>query len=496
MQTNKNQYYFVQLLKLIILTGIIASIINLLNNRSLWLDEAMLALNIVNKSYSQLLLPMDMNQIAPIGFLYVEKLFSDIFGKVDWSLKLFPWITYLFSIILIYFFGKKTFQSTFIALFACALFSTNTFIIRYSAEVKQYSSDIFVILLIFTAAVYYDTIKRKTYLLSFSLLGIAAIFFSNISVIGLFTIGIYIFIKDFRKNKKILSYRIFPFVVWIGVFFVYYLFFISNHPSREFMMKYWTQQRGFLPGNIFSSEFYLFLFSKIKMMLPFLLGFKYNLWFSLIAFIAGLYFSRKKTIFYLCIFPVIIHLFLSALELYPFEKRTALYLTPFFILLISSGIINSFISLTDKFIKIPVYLLTFFLVLNLIHVFKNIPTENEEVKKSLNYINDKIKEGDNINVYFITEPAYLFYRNQYAGLKDKPFRILGNWKMKTWPEYENQIHSINGKSWLIFSQVYTIGSLNGEEFIIKTLQSSGHKVLSKRKFTGSSCYEVMKISNN
>ncbi len=492
MKESKNQYWFNLILMFIIFIGVSSSLINLLNNRSLWLDEAMLGINIVDKSYKQLLMPLDMNQVAPIGFLYLEKLFTQIFGKVDWALKIFPFISYLASICLLYFFGRKLTENKSIVLLACALFSTNMFIIRYSAEVKQYSSDIFISLLVFTIAVYYNSFKRNTYLVYFSLLGIIAIGFSNIAIIGLFTAGSYIFLIEIKKDKKILNYRFIPFLVWIVSFLVYYLFFINNHPTKEFMTRYWVQQKGFLPGNIFSVQFYLFLYSKTRMILPFLLGFKYNIFVSLFAFIMGLLFTKRKSVFFLCLFPLLIHLILSAFELYPFEKRTALYLMPFFILLISTGIIYSFNFFTNRFIKLPVYILLAFLVLNLIHVLKNIPTENEEVKKSLSYIDSKIQDGDNINVYFITEPAYIFYRNQYKGLKDKPFKILGNWKMKTWPEYENQIRSISGKSWLVFSEVYPIGSLNGEDFIIKTLESFGHKVLSKRKFTGSSCYEIIK----
>jgi hypothetical protein len=247
-----------------------------------------------------------------------------------------------------------------------------------------------------------------------------------------------------------------------------------------------------MPLNILSRAFYLFIYSKAKMILPFLLGFKYNLLFSLLGLLAGLIFLKRKTALFLCLAPIFIHLILSGLQLYPFEKRTALYLMPFFILIISSGILNTFNYVKTKKVNLPIYLLLLFFVLNLIHVFKNIPTENEEVKKSMNYINTNIKDSDSINVYFISEPAYLFYRNQYKGLKDKPYRILGNWKMKTWTDYQTEINAINGKSWLIFSEGYSIGSLNGENFVIQCLESSGHKVLSKRKFTGSSCYEVIK----
>jgi hypothetical protein len=50
----------------IIFIGIILRLIQYGINRSLWLDESLLALNIVNKSLSELLRPLDYNQIAPV----------------------------------------------------------------------------------------------------------------------------------------------------------------------------------------------------------------------------------------------------------------------------------------------------------------------------------------------------------------------------------------------------------------------------------------------
>ncbi len=79
-----------KLLMIIILFGIILRLGQYLFNRSLWLDESYLTLNIINKSFSQLLLPLDYDQAAPIGFLIVEKVIVGIFGNNEYALRLFP----------------------------------------------------------------------------------------------------------------------------------------------------------------------------------------------------------------------------------------------------------------------------------------------------------------------------------------------------------------------------------------------------------------------
>ena len=73
-----------------ILLGLTFRIAHYCSNRSLWFDEAQLALHIVNRSFSGLTQPLDNMQGAPIGFLMIEKAFVSSLGNADYVLRLFP----------------------------------------------------------------------------------------------------------------------------------------------------------------------------------------------------------------------------------------------------------------------------------------------------------------------------------------------------------------------------------------------------------------------
>ena len=105
--SNTNQKYLnlfspQKLSWIIIGFGIAIRLVQYLYNRSLWADEAVLALNIVNRSYLELLQPLDYDQGAPIGFLWIEKLAIQLFGNNEYALRLFPLLSSILSIFIFY----------------------------------------------------------------------------------------------------------------------------------------------------------------------------------------------------------------------------------------------------------------------------------------------------------------------------------------------------------------------------------------------------------
>ncbi len=56
----------------------------------LWHDELMLTANLLDRRYEDLLVPLSLKQVAPFGFLWIERFLIETWGFHEWSLRLFP----------------------------------------------------------------------------------------------------------------------------------------------------------------------------------------------------------------------------------------------------------------------------------------------------------------------------------------------------------------------------------------------------------------------
>lgn len=476
------------LFQLIIIIGIFLTIYQFIFNRSLWLDEASLALNIIRRNFHELTMPLEYRQIAPIGFLFIEKIAVLIFGKTDLVLRIFPLICFLASIIFFYLFSNKLAKNKLIALMATSIFSTSIVLITYSSEVKQYSSDVLMALMLLFYTITLQPNNNKS-LFKYAIIGVIAIWFSNVSIIILFVAGVYIlYLESFkRKNYKILL----PFLLWSISFFIYYILFVQDHPTTETMIHYWG--KAFLPLNPLSSNFYSFLHKVISIdIYGYLLNFGSYWYIPLLVSLSAIGYllkQRKYAILYLCLTPIIVHLILSGLMLYPFSKRLILYIAPLIILIFSIGLYNLVKYINKKIIRLPLVLLIvpLFLMFNSKH--SKFPIKKEEIKKSLNYIERNINKDDEIYVYYASKGAFEFYQETKVINITNPI-IFGKAHRNKNFNYNNELLNLKGKVWLLFSHVFPFKKDHEEKYMIEFLLSKGSELLDTKRYKGSTVYLI------
>lgn len=453
-------------------------------NRSLWLDESMLALNIVDRGYRDLLKPLDYSQVAPILFLLIEKLFTQVFGNGELGLRLFPLLCSIASLALIYILVKALTKNKAIALIALFILGCSPIFIYYSSEVKQYAVDVFVMLSIFSLyfADHLFLNKRRPLLLAIA--GAIAVFLSNTSVIVLFIIGILVLVRFFLE-KKIRINLLLTLFVW-GIFFaINYLLFIKGHPTEENMKAYWSY--AFMP---LTSEFPGWLDIRVKQVFFELLPIPdYHRLFMILylASLLQLLIKEKFTLVFICVAPIIIHLALSAVKMYPFDLRLILYQAPLYIIVIANGLYQ----LSQVFRKWPAVqygILSLCTLIFALRLFDKYPAQNEEIRPVIICMNPDVRSGQTLYVYYGSKPAYAYYKRiGVAKFGDIPV-IMGESHAQDNNGFLTELQPVSGKVWLLFSHVYPFDGSRGEEmFIIKGLQQRGRLIKDIQSY-GSSAY--------
>ena len=451
----------------IMLLAVVLSLVQLLCNRSLWLDEAMLALNIINKSYAQLLQPLDYTQVAPIAFLQIEKVFSTLIPNSEFGLRIFPLLCFWASVYLFYKITLILSRNTKITLLAVSLFCLNTSLMYYSSEVKQYMSDVFVCLLLYFMLLkeYRNNFNRFILL---AVVGAISIFLSNISAIILSTIAIYLIIEQIKEKKINYLGLTIPFATWATVFSFYYLRFIHNHPSKDTMLAYWSN--CFMPLNITGIGFWDFCFYKTKMIFSTLLPFG-DVWIvALLLFVVGLYYlikSKNRKVIFLLLMPLVLQLVLSAFKIYPFDLRLILYQTGFYIIVLSIGIIraaNLIIAKTKK--QWLVWLPIIFPLIVCVDMLKNYPSKIEEIKESIQFITSHIKPYEKVYVYYGAIRAFDYYL-QTGKVNFNKQIIYGTGNRGDSKKYVEEIKNNKVSCWILFSHIHE----NENSYITNSLDS-------------------------
>src|SRR5689334_8635685 len=201
---------------LLILLGGLLRVRQYLTGRSLWSDEAMLALNIVNRDFAGMFKPLDYDQGSPIGFLLVEKFFNAVLGKSEFVLRLFPLIVGLISLWLFYLLLKQITGGAGL-LTALALFAFNPRLIYYSSEVKQYIVDVaMTISLLLIATPVLNLSPRKKDFVWLTIAGLVALWFSHPALFVLAGMGLALVIVYLRRQ----DYSNLRFVIGMGLFWI------------------------------------------------------------------------------------------------------------------------------------------------------------------------------------------------------------------------------------------------------------------------------------
>ena len=130
-----------RVLAVLLILGIAVRAWAYFSNVSLWLDELLVSRNILGLPLSHLLTkPLLLDQVAPRGFLLLEKLAVDALGRNELALRFFPFLCSVASVLLFHRVASRALGG-WAAAFALVLFAIGIPFIQYGVEVKQYIFD-------------------------------------------------------------------------------------------------------------------------------------------------------------------------------------------------------------------------------------------------------------------------------------------------------------------------------------------------------------------
>lgn len=456
---------------LVVALGIVLRVRQYLLNRSLWEDEASLAVNLVNRSFGELTQLLDYHQAAPIGFLFIEKLFINLLGNHDYILRLFPLFAGTLATYLIYRIARASFGKA--GLFAVFIFAISWWLVYYSSELKQYGSDVMVaLLLVFLAG---KCLKEKGQAKDFLLLGITGmltIWVSHPSIFILAGIGlVLVLVKFTRKEYAPWVWILGLGIGWLASFGIEYLVSLRNIVADEYLIDYWRKAYAPLPPwsdkGWFVSTYYSFLFlafhraDNVMALVTLIL--------SSIGAITLLIRDWKTAL--LVFSPFVMVVIASALQRYPLKDRFMLFLIPFALLLMAEGFRGIYWLVArwkPNFAGVFSGVLALAVAWQVAPVTyeKAISGAGENIRPVIEYVAKNRMQDDIVYIFYKTDPVYHYYAPFYC--LDTGNIVVGVYdprKRVALQNFEDDVDRLLGKSrvWFIFSGIIDCMECEGED---------------------------------
>ena len=387
---------------------------------SLWLDEMLLSRNILELPLGALLTePLQLDQVAPRGFLLVEKLSVLAFGPTELALRLFPFLCGIASLFLFWRLASRVLDRG-AAIVALALCAIGVPFVKFGGEVKQYGVDAAAAILLTLVAI--EVRERSASpgrLMAAGALGLLVVWFSQAAVVVMAGIGLalsvdWLLSRDANARRMLLI----TIPLWALASILGLLAGLRSMTpaTREFMHDFWAS--GFLPWPMTSAVQLRWYWDQFVSIFadPTVLRYRWPAIFALAAlfgFVAIWRDSRSRGLIVSA--PLVVALIVATLHQYPFRGRLAMYLVPSVLLALgaAAGWMRSLAgrlhpvagwSVVAACLAVPV----------LTMVKHPPPYEVEHWRTVLQYLVTHRQAGDSIYVFPLSRVGMQFYGPQFG----------------------------------------------------------------------------------
>jgi len=462
---------------------------NYLAGISLWNDEAALAGNLVAKPLSALFGPLDVGQIAPIGFCLVEWVSIQLLGDNELSLRFIPIVAGVAVLPLAFLFTLRV-VGPFCAVLCLAQLAVIPEAIYHANNMKPYSLDLAIAIgLMLLAWGSGSAVCSRKKLLWLGLWGSIAPWFSFSAVFILFGIGSVVMIRcTLSRHWRGLVLFSAVSLAWIFSFWLQYRF-LQSQTQDLYLLNFWDRYfmpfPPFVPGDL---EFFSDVLIRV---------FKNPLWTlgargSALFFLMGciLIWKRNRPLLALILLPLILNLAVSGFHKYPFGERLLLY-----------GVLNLYIPIAVflewlwrhkwRFSWLR-YAAILFIALNLakptVEAAKCLvyPIRIEEMKQVVAYLADHHESDDTFLEHNHAYHTFSYYQKRFH-IDPDAVRVSQALTPQTLNKITEDLSSLTGRVWLVFGHAKSLGGTDYEKAFLNEAKKRG-QLIDQRVHAGASAY--------
>ena len=373
---------------------------------ALWCDEALTANKLIFVPLKFLIQPEGsahhIMHAYPVGFLALTKLMINIFGVSELSLRLIPFISGILALFIFRRLARIIFKPLW-DLLALTLFSFSYPLIYHSFQLKPYSSDVFVAVILLLTSVVILKQKNQIDPVHVCIIGMYSLLFAFPAVFIVFPL-IFLWVLDEILEKKYLDFAsgrlktfVFLSICQIAYFWFSLRHFLSDPQLKEFWGKNFVLMDA--PAVIWENVYNFFpsTFMPILILLGIILIIRRSFWYA-----------------FVFLLPMMALFIAWLIQIYPFAERTILFLTPFFAILTTygceqfsvifrrTGVTRLIASILIIFLLLPMFLKLFPLL--------NHFSFGEDVRPLVGFLKDNRMPNEDLYVNDLGEQSFRFYR--------------------------------------------------------------------------------------
>ena len=449
-----------------------------LYNRSLYIDEAAVALNILERDLTELAQPLARDQAAPYGWLVLVKLATIAFGMSEYALRLVPLTSGLASLGIIYPLSKR-FLGPVGSLVCCLFLATTHSPIHWSVMVKPYATDLLIALAILTIASRMDwrNLKRAS-TAGLAAFGALAVWFSFPAVFVLGTVGVYaLLLGSATSGPRQFARLVAIAIAWMLSFVTHYELVIHASMQSSSLRGMWEPFFASLPA--LNSQSMDSLFESVTGFFSSPVGVPVE-YGGLVLCLLGTaaLLTKAPPEAFLLLGPAVLTYFASAAGLYPIFDRLLLFLVPSFELLIASGV-EQISRGVARLGWLPVAGLVFVLVFPPARLGLSLglsPQPQDEMRPVTEHVLQEFQPGDAIYVYYAAASQWQYYLRYYGATE--PRYMIATASPEDQDRYLQEVSGYLGQRrvWLIFSHDQIVGGESEVSVILEQLGCIGTEI--------------------